>query len=98
LGKKYRQIPNDIQPVFDQLLSGEFIGDRVPGTEYTIYKVRAKNSDAQSGKSGGYRLIYQMVSPQKLIMHLIYVKSEQVNISADEIQEIVEEFLAESET
>jgi mRNA-degrading endonuclease RelE of RelBE toxin-antitoxin system len=97
LARKYRQIQNDIRPIFDQLLIGEFVGDQVPGTEYTIYKVRAKNSDAQTGKSGGYRLIYQIVSPRNVIMHLIYAKSEQVNITADEIQVIVKEFLSNSE-
>jgi len=60
LAKKYRQIQTDIQPVLDELIQGNFIGNQITGTQYTVYKVRAKNSDSQVGKSGGYRLIYQV--------------------------------------
>jgi mRNA-degrading endonuclease RelE of RelBE toxin-antitoxin system len=92
LAKKYRQIQTDIQPILDQLLLGHLMGDQISGTTYTVYKVRAKNSDAQSGKSGGYRLIYQIVTPTNIVLHLIYSKSEQANVSADEIQDIIETY------
>jgi mRNA-degrading endonuclease RelE of RelBE toxin-antitoxin system len=95
LAKRYRQIQADIQPVFEQISLGNFIGDRIPGTSYTVYKVRAKNSDAQVGKSGGYRLIYQIESPTCVILHLIYSKSDQTTVNADEIQRMVEEFYSE---
>ena len=58
LAKRYRRIKLDIQPVLDQLQSGDLVGDQIQNTGYTVFKVRIKNSDIQKGKSGGYRLIY----------------------------------------
>ncbi|MEG4075137.1 type II toxin-antitoxin system RelE/ParE family toxin [Microcoleus sp. Pol14C2] len=60
LAKRYRNIRNDIQPVIEQLQAGELPGDRIPGMEYEIFKVRIKNSDIQKGKSAGYRAIYSI--------------------------------------
>ena len=97
LAKKYRQIQADIDPVLVQLSQGNFTGDPIQGTQYTVYKVRARNSDAQSGKSGGYRLIYQVDSPTDAVLHLIYAKSEQANVSAEEIQAAIAQYQAESD-
>ena len=58
--KRYRSIRTDLKPLLDELQSGNFIGDQIPGTGYTVFKVRLKNSDIQKGKSGGYRVIYQL--------------------------------------
>ncbi len=76
---------------------GNFIGDRISGTKYTVYKVRARNSDAQAGKSGGYRLIYQIESDATVILHLIYSKTDEATIAADEIQELIEAYEKERE-
>ncbi len=57
LAKKYRHIRSDIQPVIDQLGAGEVPGDQIPRTGYTVFKIRARNSDIQKGKRSGYRLI-----------------------------------------
>ncbi len=97
LAKKYRQIQTDIEPVLVQISRGDVIGDQIKGTQYTVYKVRARNSDAQSGKSGGYRLIYQVESPTAVVLHLIYAKSEQANVSAEEIQAVIAQYQAESD-
>ena len=40
LSKKYPHIYSDIQPIIDQLKSGDIIGDQIPGTQYTVFKVR----------------------------------------------------------
>lgn len=63
LTKRYRKIQSDIQPAIEQLQNGHLIGEQISGLDFTIFKVRAKNSDIPIGKSGGYRLIYQVVSP-----------------------------------
>ena len=60
LAKKYRNIQHDIQPVIEQLKQGEYLGDRIPGVTYEVFKLRVRNSDAQKGKSGGYRLLYSV--------------------------------------
>ena len=45
LAKKYRHICADMQPVIDQLQAGEVIGDQIPKTRHSIFKVRVKNSE-----------------------------------------------------
>jgi mRNA-degrading endonuclease RelE of RelBE toxin-antitoxin system len=78
LSKRYRQIRKDIQPIIDELQAGNFVGAQIAGTNYVVFKVRAKNSDIPAGKSGGYRLIYQLVSPQCVLLLLIYAKSTDI--------------------
>lgn len=94
LSKKYRQIRSDVQPIIEQLQGGNFIGDRIPGMgeEYVILKLRIKNSNIQKGKSAGYRLIYQVESPTSVLLLTIYSKSDQEDISFNEIRSILVEF------
>ncbi len=89
LGKRYRRIRLDIQPVIDQLASGELPGDQIPGMDYILFKVRVKNSDIQKGKSGGYRLIYYLKTEAQIRLVTLYSKSDQADISAAEIREIL---------
>jgi len=96
LAKKYRHIRSDVQPVIDQLRAGEVVGDQVPRTRYTIFKVRVRNSDIQKGKRSGYRLIYHLKTPTTIVLVTIYSKLDQSNISAEQIQRILIEFDARS--
>jgi mRNA-degrading endonuclease RelE of RelBE toxin-antitoxin system len=89
LTKRYRQIQYDIQPIIEQLQSGNFIGDRIAGLDLIVFKVRAKNSDIPTGKSGGYRVIYQVVSTRLVLLLLIYAKSDQADVSLDEIEDAI---------
>lgn len=97
LAKRYRQIQADIQPVIQQLEAGDFPGDRVSGNGYTVLKVRIKNSDIQKGKSAGYRLLYQVVSPSNVLLLLIYSKSDQTDVAASEIRNVIAEFSSEDD-
>jgi mRNA-degrading endonuclease RelE of RelBE toxin-antitoxin system len=94
LSKKYRHIRSDLHPIIEQLQGGNFLGDRLGGIgeEYAILKVRVKNSNIQKGKSGGYRLIYQIESQSSLLLLTIYSKSEREDISSKEIINILAEF------
>lgn len=92
LAKKYRSIRNDVQPIVEQLQSGELPGNPIPGVGYTIFKLRVKNSDVQKGKSGGYRIIYYLKTDTNIILVTIYSKSEQEDISAEEIKQILADF------
>jgi mRNA-degrading endonuclease RelE of RelBE toxin-antitoxin system len=67
-------------------------GDRIPGTGYTAFKVRLKNSDIQKGKSSGYRVIYQLKDNSCVLMLLIYAKSDQTDIAAQQIRDIINNF------
>lgn len=86
LAKRYRQIQADIQPIIDELQAGNFVGDQISGTAATVFKIRAKNSDIPTGKSGGYRVIYQVLSPENVLLLLIYAKSDQADVSLEEIE------------
>jgi mRNA-degrading endonuclease RelE of RelBE toxin-antitoxin system len=68
---------------------GQAIRSRVPG--HTVYKVRVRNTDAQRGKSGGYRVIYYLVDREDVLLVTVYSKPEQADIDADQIQQIIEE-------
>lgn len=89
LAKKYRHIRSNVQPVIDQLIAGEVIGDQVPGTRYTIFKVRVRNSDIQKGKRSGYRVVYHLQTPTNVILVTIYSKLDQADISAEQIRRIL---------
>jgi mRNA-degrading endonuclease RelE of RelBE toxin-antitoxin system len=97
LKKRYRNIESDLQTLIRQLQNGELPGDRIPGfADYIVYKVRVKNSDLRKGKSGGYRVIYQSLTSITVLLYL-YVKSDQDDVTADEICAIIEKFQADTE-
>lgn len=89
LSKKYRSIQNDVQPIVEKLQQGETLGDKIPDIGYSVFKVRVRNRDNQKGKSGGYRLIYYLQTVESIILLTIYSKSEQANISVDDIKQII---------
>ena len=90
LARKYRQIRADLDPVIQQLDVGEMPGDQIPGIPYTVYKVRVRNTDAQRGTSGGYRVIYYLARPGETLLVAVYSKTEQDDIDADIIRSIIE--------
>ncbi|MGK7924736.1 MAG: type II toxin-antitoxin system RelE/ParE family toxin [Spirulina sp.] len=94
LSKKYRNIYADIEPIIILLQAGNQIGDRVQGfgEEYSVYKVRVKNSNLEKGKSAGYRVIYLLQSETSTILLTIYSKSEQEDITIERIKKILADF------
>ena len=78
--------------MIEKLQAGDFVGDQIPGTGYTVFKVRVRNSDIQKGKSAGYRLIYQLESPTSVLLLLIYSKLDQIDVAVQEIQSVIAEF------
>jgi mRNA-degrading endonuclease RelE of RelBE toxin-antitoxin system len=95
LAKRYRQIQTDIQPIIDDLQAGNVVGDQISGIKTTVFKVRAKNSDIPTGKSGGYRVIYQVISTDEILLLLIYAKSDQADVGLDEIETAIKQALDE---
>lgn len=96
LRKKYRNVEADLDNFVDSLEQGvEIEGDRLQGTgDYLVYKARVASRDMQRGKSGGFRVIYYIKTEAYIIIITMYAKTEQVDISTDEILEIIEETLA----
>lgn len=90
LAERYRHIQSDLKPLLEQLQSGECPGDQIPDITYPVFKVRVKNSDAQRGKSGGYRVIYYLKTAENIILITIYSKSDQGDISKKIVQQIIE--------
>ncbi len=89
LAKKYRSIKTDLEQFFSVLGQGQTPGDQIPGVQYEVYKARVKNSDNNKGKSGGYRIIYQRTENDEIVLVTIYSKSEQADVSAQEIREFI---------
>ncbi|AUC60134.1 toxin-antitoxin system Slr0664 family toxin component [Cyanobacterium sp. HL-69] len=98
LKKKYGSIAQDIKPIIEQLETGELLGDRITGVNHPVFKVRVKNSDIQKGKSGGYRLIYYVKIEDAVILLTVYTKSEQANISNEQIINIIKNYQVNSIT
>jgi len=89
LRKRYRRIQSDLQPIVRELEQGNFVGDQISGTTFVVLKVRAKNSDIPAGKSGGYRIIYQVISSDRVLLLLIYAKSDQADVDLAEIRTVI---------
>jgi mRNA-degrading endonuclease RelE of RelBE toxin-antitoxin system len=53
--------------------------------------VRVKNSNVQKGKSGGYRIIYYLKTQTYIVLLTIYSKSEQSDITANQIKRIIKQ-------
>lgn len=96
LARRYRHVKQDIQPIIDALTADETPGDKITGTGHTLYKIRAKNSDSKRGKSGGYRFIYYLKTTEKCILVTVYSKSDQGDISAGELRQLISKIEQES--
>ena len=92
LSRKYHHVRSDVQPALEQIQVGQFVGDRIQGTQHVILKARVRNRDSQKGKSAGYRIIYQVKSPTLVVLITIYSKLDQADISAEQIRRILHEF------
>ncbi len=89
LSRRYRQIKKDIKPIVDALIADKTPGDQIIGTIYTLYKVRAKNSDRKRGKSGGYRIIYYLKTDTKCILITLYSKTDQGDITSSKLNSLL---------
>jgi mRNA-degrading endonuclease RelE of RelBE toxin-antitoxin system len=94
LARKYRRIRQDLDALTSQLRAGETPGDRLQGTGYTAYKARVRNTDAQRGTSGGYRVIYYIVDADDILMLTVYSKTEQEDIDTEIVIRMIEDALA----
>ena len=92
LAKRYRQVRSDLQPLIEQLQAGELPGDRIAGVNYTVFKVRLKNSNIQKGKSGGYRIIYYIKTVDRIILATIYSKSDLADVDTQVIEDAIAKY------
>jgi mRNA-degrading endonuclease RelE of RelBE toxin-antitoxin system len=90
LNKRFHNIKSDITKLMNILkknpTSGIFI-------KQDIYKIRLKNSDINSGKSGGYRVLYYYLNnDNKIIFFTIFSKTDTENISSDDLDNLIKEY------
>lgn len=94
LKKKYKHIEKDYMAFVESIQSIDNLGAYL-GSD--VYKVRIANSDKNSGKSSGYRLIsYLKMIDNELYLMFIYDKSEMENISEKEIDALVLDAFSEN--
>ena len=57
--KNFRKIADDINGIEESLKTGKDQGSLIPGLSgLQIFKIRQRNSSTNTGKSGGFRIIY----------------------------------------
>jgi len=94
LKKKYKHIENDYMAFVNEIQAIDDLGVNLGNG---VYKVRIANTDKNSGKSSGYRLIsYLKMVDNVLYLMFIYDKSEMENISEKEIDALILESLSEN--
>lgn len=87
LKKKYKHIDDDYMNFINNI---ETLSDLGTNLGNNIYKVRIANSDKNSGKSSGYRLIsYLKLIDNEIYLMFIYDKSEIENIHEKEIDAFI---------
>lgn len=87
LKKRFLHIENDIDLFFEQISTLDELGIHLGNN---VYKARIANSDKNSGKSGGYRLIsYLKIINNEIYLLFIYDKSDFENIKENDIDVIV---------
>ena len=87
LGKKYFSVNEDLKSLIIFLSNGNLVGDRIQGFNARLYKARLKSSDNKKGKSGGFRVIYEVEKNNiKIELIEIYSKSQKSNTDKAEIE------------
>ena len=89
LFKKYKQLPNDLKLLRDELSLNPKSGIELGNG---CYKIRLANSSIPTGKSGGFRIVYYYLDSQNnLYLMSIYSKSDLQNLNDDKILQILKD-------
>lgn len=90
LKKRYQSIGEDLKVAIRSLQTDPTIGNVIPNGE-GARKLRVRNSSANKGKSGGFRLIYlvQEVPRQRIVLLLVYSKSDQADVDLTELRRLI---------
>ncbi|GEM_PF-261296 len=96
--KKFTRLENDIDDILCSLEKGDFQGEKIESLKFPkerdVYKVRAKNSNADAGLSNGYRLIYYVQVDNNIVYLItIYYKKDDNKIPTNnEIVEMINKY------
>ena len=96
LGKRFRHVKDDVSSAIEALERIPQLGAQIPGGD-GVRKLRVTNSDLTRGKSGGYRLLYQLVEQPEptLYLLLLYAKSDQEDVTKDELRQLLDDLTKE---
>ena len=96
LGKRFRHVKDDVRSAIEALERIPQLGAQIPGGD-EVRKLRIANSDLMRGKSGGYRLLYKLAEQPEptLYLLLLYAKSDQEDVSKDELRQLLEDLTKE---
>lgn len=87
LSKSYKSIDLDVDNFLESINTKEDLGIELKSN---IFKIRIANSNKNKGKSAGYRLIsYLAIIENELHLLYIYDKSNLVNLTEKEIDELI---------
>jgi mRNA-degrading endonuclease RelE of RelBE toxin-antitoxin system len=94
LKRKYPHIQQDLKRLHAILSTEPTRGVAIPGFSHTVWKIRLASVDMQSGKRGGYRVIYT-INPQEQACYLltIYAKADQSDITTEQVRQLLIELL-----
>ena len=91
LYKKNKKLPIDLKTVNDTLNENPKAGIELSSN---LYKIRLENSSSNTGKSGGFRIIYYYLdNNENLYLLKIYSKTETPNIKEEVLVKILNEQL-----
>lgn len=90
LARKYPRVLDEVERLIDVLESDERPGDKIPRVKRDVYKVRLKNPSAGKGKRGGFRVVYYVKVHDHIYLLTIYSKTDQTDISPEEIRRIID--------
>jgi mRNA-degrading endonuclease RelE of RelBE toxin-antitoxin system len=93
--KKFLSLPKQIRTLKEQVIRGEFEGNKIihreEPTPHDVYKLRLPNPDTNVGKSDGYRVIYMVVTETKIVVFLtMYYKKEDATVSDNYINGLID--------
>ena len=81
LYKKNKKLPQDLRTLNEKLLENPKVGIELSSK---LYKMRLENSSSNSGKSGGFRVIYYYLDEEEnLYLIKIYSKTKIENIKEE---------------
>ncbi|HHY57443.1 MAG TPA: hypothetical protein GYA08_18625 [Chloroflexi bacterium] len=90
LNKKFRRLKEDLSSLAALLSDNPFAGVAIPGFSHSVWKIRLASTDMQSGKRGGYRVIYAVdMEMYRCILLYIYAKAERTTMSQAEIEQLL---------
>lgn len=89
LEKKFRNAIDQAEKFTKRLERGERPGVVVPGVGAAVYRATLRNPAVRGGAPKGYRIVYYVITRDRIYLLTIYSKSQQRDISVAELKQLV---------